>query len=204
MEYDFKVTIDNINEEIFYHINTGKKLEIGDVLEIGDKYNNFYHQIYNMESLDGNNDANQILLEMKKNNCLIFKNGDNAKIVSDTVSNSAMITRELMFEEVRKEINHELPSRLKCLYVCKTKDEIKSWLEIFKRTDKKDYQILKLKLTGKIFKGDASYVLRQNISLNKKKEQARLYWNGIHKDNIYEYLFEGKLVVEDILDNEFV
>lgn len=200
----FKTIISNVREEIYYHINTGRKLEIGDVLEIGDKYNNFYYQIYNTEYLEDNKDANEILIEMKKNNSLTFANSDIAMVVSKTVNDSAMITRELMFEEVRNEINNELPSRLKCLYVCKTEDEIKSWLEIFKRTNKKDYQILKIKLTGKIFEGDASYVLRQNISLNKKREQAKLYWSGNKKDNISEYLFEGIVVVEDILDKKYV
>ena len=37
--------------------------------------------------------------------------------------------RELIFEEVRKEINNELPSRLKCLYVCSSLDEIEELYE---------------------------------------------------------------------------
>ena len=93
--------------------------------------------------------------------------------------------KELIFEEVRKEVDTELPSRMKCLYVCESMEDINKWLEIFKRTNKKnkDYQIVKLELTGKCVTLDASYVLRQNISLNKKREQAKSYWNGEVKDD---------------------
>ena len=66
---------------------------------------------------------------MKKERNLVLNN-DTANLVFKTINDSAMITRELMFEEVRKELNSNLPSRLKCLYVCKTKKEIKDWINI--------------------------------------------------------------------------
>ena len=193
--------INNITDEIYYHINTGQNLQIGDTLEIGKRFNNFYYEIYNIEHLEDGKDANQYLIDMKKENTRSSVN-DTANLVFKTINDSAMITRELMFEEVRKELNSNLPSRLKCLYVCKTKKEIKDWINIFSRTNKKDFQIVKLKLTGSIFIGDASFILRQNISLNRKKEQAKMYWNGEKKDNINECLFIGTAVVEDILNNK--
>ena len=191
----------DVKDECYYHINTGQELDLGAILEIGHKYNKFYNEIYNSEHLENNKDANSILLEMVRAKTLSFQNQQVASIVLRTVSDSAMITRELMFEETRKEINENLPSRLKCLYVCKTESELKTWCDIFKRTNKKKYQILKLKLTGKIFLGDASLILRQNISLNKKKEQAYKYWHGDKKDNINEYLFIGTAEVVKIINN---
>lgn len=192
--------INNITDKIYYHINTGLKLKVGDTLKIGEKFNNFYYDIYNIEHLEKEKDANQYLIDMKKEQNLIFDNSI-TNLVFRTVNDDAMVTRELMFEEVRKEINFNLPSRLKCLYVCKTKKEIKDWISIFKRTNKRNFQILKLKLTGKIFVGDASFILRQNISLNKKKEQAKMYWNGERKDNINEYLFVGDAIVEEVINS---
>lgn len=192
--------METITKEIYYHINTGKKLLIGDTLDIGNTYNNFYHEIYNTEYLNNNKDANECLLEMQKNKTLTFKNVTEANLVFKTVNDSAMITRELIFEEARKEINPELPSRFKCLYVCQNINEINNWLEIFKRTDKTNIQIVKLELTGNIFCGDASLILRQNISLNKKKEQAKKYWNGIKDKSINEYLFIGTARVIDIIE----
>ena len=197
--------INHITDEIYYHIHSqsqfGQNLQVGDTLEIGQKFNNFYYEIYNIEHLENGKDANQHLVDMKKEENLELNN-DTANLIFKTINDNAMITRELMFEEVRKELNINLPSRLKCLYVCKTKREIKNWINIFSRTNKKDFQILKLKLTGDIFIGDASFILRQNISLNRKKEQAKMYWSGEKKDNINEYLFIGTAVVEDILNNK--
>lgn len=197
--------INHITDEIYYHIHSqsqlGQNLQVGDTLEIGQKFNNFYYEIYNIEHLENGKDANQHLVDMKKEENLELNN-DTANLIFKTINDNAMITRELMFEEVRKELNINLPSRLKCLYVCKTKREIKDWINIFSRTNKKDFQILKLKLTGDIFIGDASFILRQNISLNRKKEQAKMYWSGEKKDNINEYLFIGTAVVEDILNNK--
>ena len=157
--------IKNITDEIYYHINTGQKLQIGDILEIGKRFNNFYYEIYNIEHIEDNKDANQYLIDMKKEKNLLLNN-DTLNLVFKTINDSAMITRELVFEEVRKELNPNLPSRLKCLYVCKTKNEIKDWINI----------------------------------LNRKKKQAKMYWNGEKKDNINEYLFIGTAVVEDILN----
>lgn len=42
------LVINNITDEIYYHINTGQNLQIGDILEIGKKFNNFYYEIYNI------------------------------------------------------------------------------------------------------------------------------------------------------------
>ena len=189
----------NVTDEIYYHINTGQRLQVGNTLIIGEKFNNFYYEIYNTEHLKDEKDANEHLINMKKEQNLILNN-DTANLIFQTVNDDAMITRELMFEEVRKEEYTDLPSRLKCLYVCKTKKEMNDWINIFNKTNKKDFQLLKLKLTGKIFVGDASFILRQNISLNRKKEQAKMYWSGKKKDNINEYLFVGTAVVEEVLN----
>ena len=43
------VSMKEAKDEIYYHINTGKKLKVGDTLTIGDDYNPFYYEIYNME-----------------------------------------------------------------------------------------------------------------------------------------------------------
>ena len=37
------VSMKEAKDEIYYHINTGKKLKVGDTLTIGDDYNPFYY-----------------------------------------------------------------------------------------------------------------------------------------------------------------
>lgn len=193
--------INYIDKKIYYHINTGDELEVGNIIDMRNRYNKFHDEIYDSEYLLDGMDANMLLVNKRRNKEYANFDMDEFRLVFETVNNSAMVTRELIFEEVRKEVDTELPSRMKCLYVCENMEDINKWLEIFKRTNKKnkDYQIVKLELTGKCVTLDASYVLRQNISLNKKREQAKSYWNGEVKDDEKEVLFEGIAVVKEII-----
>ena len=193
--------INYVDKKIYYHINTGDVLEIGNIIDMRNRHNKFYDEIYDSEYLLDGMDANMLLVNKRRNKEYANFDMDEFRLVFETVNNSAMVTRELIFEEVRKEVDTELPSRMKCLYVCESMEDINKWLEIFKRTNKKnkDYQIVKLELTGKCVTLDASYVLRQNISLNKKREQAKSYWNGEVKDDEKEVLFEGTAIVKEII-----
>lgn len=187
-----------VSQATYYHINTGKLLSVGDVIDAGEKWNGFRDELYSTEYLLDGKDANGHLLDVRRsgrNEC----SGDIFKLVAQTIYSDAAITRELIFEEVRREIDDNLPSRLRCLYVCKTLDEIKQWLEIFNRANKTVTQTLQLSLTGEVFNGDAAFILRQNISLNKKCQQAYDYWTGKRRDGIDEYLFTGKAVVEKVM-----
>lgn len=176
-------------------------LEVGDIINTKNRYNKFYDEIYDSEYLLDGIDVNMLLINKRRNKEYGNFTMDEFKLIYETVNNSAMVTRELVFEEVRKEINSDFHSRLRCLYVCENMKEINKWLEIFKRTNKsdKDYQIVKLELTGKCITCDASYILRQKVSLNKKREQAKKYWNGEIKDKEMETLFEGTAVVKEII-----
>lgn len=190
-----------VNKEYYYHICTNNNLKVGDTLIVGNAYNPFYNNMYNVEYLkEDGTDANMILLDMFKNKELSFNSLEDFNVVRKTVNDTAMITRELMFEEERIKVNDKLPSRLKCLFIIKEDNELNTWLDIFNRAINKEYRILKLELTGNIFCGDASLVLRQNISLNKKKQQANKYWNSHKSDSpILEYLFDGTVkVIEEI------
>ena len=79
---------------------------------------------------------------MFNNRKLSFNTINDLNIVLKTISNDAFITRELMLKEVRKEINNESPSRLKCLFVTKSLEELSTWIDIFNRTNKKNIEYL--------------------------------------------------------------
>lgn len=187
-----------ITNEIYYHIMSDQKYEVGNKFLVGNKNNKFADEIFEMNFILNDQDANQRLIEMKQKQLLIM-NQENFDLVFSAVNNYAMITRELVFESVRKENYCDLPSRLRGLYVVKTLDEIDQWLVILKRTNKKPFQILKLKLTGKIFCGNGNLILRQNNSLNAKIKQANLYWSSQEANGVNEYIFEGEVEVIDIV-----
>ena len=188
----------DINNEEYYHIDYNNRLRVGETYNT--RENDLYEEIYNSEYLVDGKDSIEILNDKRKNNDTKLSI-DELNAIYKTLSNQAFITRELMFEKVRKEKDESLPSRLKCLFVCKDLEEIKLWIDILKRNKKEDYKIYKVRLDGKMFCGNASLVLRQNISLNKKIEQAKKYWSGNNDNLIPEYLFEGKFEVVERIDD---
>jgi hypothetical protein len=187
-------------QNIYYHINSYKKYKVGDVIEIGNDYNLMAKNLFATKYFNNKNeDANMIMINMFMNKQLEFANVTDLNIVRKTVNHEAFISRELIFEYVRKEKYPYLPSRLKCLYLSKDKYNLEEWESIFQRMDRKPLQLLQLELDGTIFEGNVSYILKQNNSLNDKLEQANKYWSGDKEKMIPEILFVGKAKVIGII-----
>lgn len=188
-------------KNIYYHITSINKLHTGDVIEFGKEYNNFYKEMINIKHYNNSGkDANDVMLDLFNNKSLLFKSINDLKTVLNTVNDDAFILRELVFEHIRKCYFPECPSRFKCMYVLKDRDEVNSWLEIFKRINRKPLQIVKLELEGDVFEGNASLILRQSNSINDKIIQAKNYWSGDKTNLIPEYLFVGKAKVLEVTD----
>ena len=176
-------------KNIYYHITSINKLHTGDVIEFGKEYNNFYKEMVNIKHYNSSGkDANDVLIDLFNNKNLVFKSINDLKTVLNTVNDDAFILRELVFEHIRKCYFPECPSRFKCMYVLKDKDEVNGWLEIFKRINRKPLQIVKLELEGDVFEGNASLI------------QAKNYWSGDKTNLISEYLFVGKAKVLEVTD----
>lgn len=179
-------------KNIYYHITSINKLHTGDVIEFGKEYNNFYKEMVNIKHYNSSGkDANDVLLDLFNNKSLVFKSINDLKTVLNTVNDDAFILRELVFEHIRKCYFPECPSRFKCMYVLKDKDEVNGWLEIFKRINRKPLQIVKLELEGDVFEGNASLILRQSNSINDKIIQAKKtssneVWDEINTINLLE------------------
>ena len=187
----------NLNN-IYYHINSYKKYNAGDIIGIGDDYNFMAKEMFNAKYFNSDGiDANEIMIQMKKNNNLTFNNEDFG-VAKNTISNDSFVIRELIFEEIRVELFPNKPSRLKCLYLFKTLEENNEWESIFKRINRKPLQLLKLEVEGNIFEGDSSLILRQNNSIDDKVNQAKEYWSNTNA-KIPEYLFTGKAKVIEIV-----
>ena len=188
-------------KNIYYHITSINKLHTGDVIEFGKEYNNFYKEMVNIKHYNSSGkDANDVLIDLFNNKNLVFKSINDLKTVLNTVNDDAFILRELVFEHIRKCYFPECPSRFKCMYVLKDKDEVNGWLEIFKRINRKPLQIVKLELEGDVFEGNASLILRQSNSINDKIIQAKNYWSGDKTNLISEYLFVGRAKVLEVTD----
>ena len=183
-----------VNKEIFYHAYSGEKVNVGDVLVFNSgTHNKMYDEVYNNEYKIDGIDANELLINKKRNNDREFS-VEEFELVLNTINNDAFVLRELALEEVRKSKYPSYPSRLSCLYITKTKEEAINWIKILKRNKKKCKQVLTLELTGEIFCFDGNLMKRQNASYQKHLENAELYWNSINSNNS-EILFYGEAKV---------
>jgi hypothetical protein len=111
------------------------------------------------------------------------------------------LTREIIFEEVRKEYFPTFPSRTRCLWVMPENCEsIKYWMEQL-NIPGNETKLLKLSLTGKIFKANQIHLNLGNHSLDTWRQKAFKYWAGASGENLFEneILFEGfATILEEI------
>ena len=186
-----------VNNEIYYHANSGEELNVGDVLIFNkDTHNKMYDEVYKSEFKLDEIDANELLINKKKNKDTKFTI-EEFETILNTVNNDAFVMRELALEEVRKKKYPNYPSRLNCLYVTKEKEDAINWSNILKRNKKECKQVLTLECTGELFIGDGNLMKRQNLSYKKHLEIADRYWNNTINENL-EYLFYGEAKVIDI------
>jgi uncharacterized protein len=109
------------------------------------------------------------------------------------------ILREMVFEEVRKELNQELPSRYTGLWVIDDHpEELQYWYETLAGDDKST--IITLNLTGKIHLGNIEYIPDAIYSVDELRGKALKYWNNYPSvmGKRDEYLFEGYATVMDV------
>lgn len=101
--------------------------------------------------------------------------------------------REEIFEKIRLEINPNLPSRKKSIWMC-YKNDLSKWWEILNTYKKK---IFKIEIySEKIFIADEHYCELQNFSIEEFESNARKYWTGeITENPVMEILYEGKFKV---------
>lgn len=176
-----------MEEFTVYHVVTEREMKVNQVVVFGANHTNgVYRRVMaTMDILEGK----KVGEELEK---LITSNIDSWKQVA---------YRELALEKVRKESFNEYPSRMACLYVSQTYEDALTWATSFHQMGRKVFSIVKLKVEGRLFKGNAFNCFEgkeNNSEWNEKK--ARAYWeNASNKEVLYEYLVDGKITVEEIL-----
>ena len=116
--------------------------------------------------------------------------------------------RELAMEEVRQARFPEFPSRMACLYVSRELEESRRWGEFFARIGRPTYAIVELKVTGRIFVGNACNCFDGSSDKKENLEKAEGYWQNRPNEEdgcIWEMLVDGDIevgrVVEEINAN---
>jgi Protein of unknown function (DUF2441) len=108
-----------------------------------------------------------------------------------------MLARELIMEDVRREIACNAPSRKSCLWGANSFEEAESW----KMRLGGACRIARLNVSGTIHRADAAHLLSDSESLALTYERAHAYWRGeISAAPEVETLFSGLATVLEILN----
>jgi len=132
--------------------------------------------------------------------------GDSQKLMIDLLlrakgmqkiilSHNHLLT-ELIFEQVRSKQYTELPSRLKCAWLC-DKRNIKKWIRLFENRGK--YKVFEVRAFGEVCKVDRSWLPIHIATGSEIIDKANNYWKGklnpIVKKRQIEYLFKGHIEI---------
>ena len=186
-----------------YHIVTGKKMEIGQIIEFNkSQHNKLYHFFFEKEQVNSNGDDFIRLLYKQDIKEGLVLNEEDAKVAIQYVNQTIRAIREVIAEMVRLQEYPDYPSRLSCLYAAKSYDDALKWKELFDIYNRKVLQIIKLRVNGHSFEGDASLLPNEDGSpFSKKIEQARQYWDGNVKNELPELLVNGVMEVVEIVED---
>ena len=111
--------------------------------------------------------------------------------------------RELAMEEVRREKYPEYPSRMAALYVSRELDESRQWGEFFARIGRPTYAIVELKITGRVFVGNACNCFDGTPDKDANLAKAERYWQKLPNEDdeyIWEMLVDGDIEVVRIVE----
>lgn len=111
--------------------------------------------------------------------------------------------RELAMEQVRREKFPHFPSRMASLYTSQTLEESRDWAAFFIRIGRPTYAIVKLRVEGRCFIGDACNCFDGTPDLADNLGKAEHYWRNLPNDEgrpIHEMLVDGLITVEEIVE----
>ena len=186
-----------------YHIVTGKKMEIAQIIEFNKgQHNKLYHFFFEKEQVNSNGDDFIRLLYRHDIKEGLVLNEEDAKVSIQYVNQTIRAIREVIAEMVRLQEYPDYPSRLSCLYASKSYHDALKWKELFDTYNRSVLQIVKLRVNGHSFEGDASLLPKEDGSpFAQKIEQARQYWDGNVKNELPELLVNGVMEVVEIIED---
>jgi hypothetical protein len=130
--------------------------------------------------------------------------GDIAEFIKSNFDYCKQVTfRELALEKIREEEYPHYPSRMACLYTSRDFEEAKRWADYFQKAGRELFSIVKLKIDGNIFDGDACNCFAGTGIESEDSEKARRYWKMDipNEKPIIETLVSGNIFVEEIIVN---
>ena len=112
--------------------------------------------------------------------------------------------RELALEEIRRMEYPSFPSRMSSLYVSRTLEEAEKWFDFFTQLGRPTFQIVRVKVSGRVFEGNANRCFDGTKNKNRNLVMAREYWKNdakadIENNPVVEVLVDGDIEVLEII-----
>jgi hypothetical protein len=217
-----------IENEIYYHIQNEawkcQSLQVGQTIFAGRKKNPFVEyydhtnftiqdpqtkQWYNYSQIS--NSMVKYVNTKEKDKHLAkfyhFKPEETVKELTNVLNDYVLLVREWIFEEVRMEFFPNLPSRQRCLWVIpEDRKSIQYWWDAMNKGKNAGIngRVLKLELTGKIYRTNQQYLAPTTDSLDNLRMNAFKYWAGASGSNSAEdeYIFEGFAKILEVVSPE--
>lgn len=185
-----------------YHLVTRNKMHVGQIIKFqNNEPNQLYRFFLERSHLTENGEHIHTMLKQNVTNGELHLNQDNTDLFFDYAGDTARAIRETITELVRLQHFPHYPSRLSCLYVSDSLDEAAEWKKVFDSYNRNVLQLVKLRVRGNYFKGDAQFLPNsQAIPFAQKIQQAHTYWQGARNGNLLEVLVDGEIEVMEILE----
>ncbi len=175
-------------EELYvYHVVTDRPMHIGQHIVFDDKnHSGVYSRV--MSKLPVVND--------------IYSHPDQYD-AEKLEHHTRVALRELALEKIRKRDYPQYPSRMGSLFVSDNIEDSKMWAKLFVDWGRPTYAIVKLRVVGNIFAGDANNCFDATTNEHENLLLAERYWKNLPnlqgKPPIKEILVNGDIEVIEIL-----
>lgn len=170
-----------------YHVVTDRPMQVGQQILFDETHHSGVYQ----RVFDKMNIVNDIYANPSKYN------------VETLEHHTEVALRELALEEIRQKKYPMYPSRMSCLYVSYRFEEAENWGEFFTKIGRPTYHIVKLKIDGNCFVGDATKCFKGQLDKQENLRLAEVYWenkpNDVDNPPINEMLVDGHITVVEIV-----
>lgn len=193
----------NQSKQYVYHIVTRNKMSLGQIISFDEnKRNTLYKFFFEREQRNSKGEDFVHILYSQYSEGELHLDNEDAEVAIKYVAQTIRAIREVIVEMVRLQEYPQYPSRLSCLYAAKTYEDALKWKDLFDSYKRKVLQIVKLRVYGEMFEGDANLLPKEEgTPFSLKIEEAREYWEGNVENELPEILINGKIEVIEIIDD---
>lgn len=181
----------HITQKVDYHDH--KVLEVGDEFDVGEAVNPFFrfYERGRKYSQGGKHYTSLDYLIAVLNNEAQHQNP--LQLALDVANYFRKLARELIMEEVRRDVAPNAPSRQRCLWACSSLDLARKWKA-------KEFggqgRILEIAVIGTAFETDSTLLPRDSEPLASDYQLAKRYWRGDRSEQCaLEVLISGHVTV---------